>query len=233
MSAADAASFFRSVLESGSWEPFEGDDLPEQTHHGSGGYRDAARTTRTITLRPPKRSLLLTVGFLMILPLWISFAIRHGLDDWLAWLQVCVGVPPTLFGIVQLYRFLRPARIEVDSRRATTRGGETIGRDEVRFVDVARHTDATVRGVLPKRWVGLFLGGYKENVWVLYAQRSDGSVVILGDHLDEKVARAAALRLEQALELGERAQVEARVEELVEDETTTSADERTEHSETL
>ena len=223
-SPTDIPSFFRRVVERGSWEPFEGEDLPEQKRH-EGGYRDAARAIRTITLRPPKRSLLLTIGFLMILPWWISIAVRDGLDDWFAWLQVCVAIPPTLFGAVQLFRFLRPERIDVESGRASTRG-DTLHRDEVRFVDVARHTEATARAVLPKpgRYVGVLLDHYKDNMWIVYARKTDGTVVLLADHLNEKVARAAAFRLERALELT-GAQTRARVDSLAtSDEETVDVD---------
>lgn len=219
VSAAFVELFFKRVLQSRAWEPFEGQELPEETRQESAGYREAARSIRTITLRPPIRSLLLTVGFISIFPAWLLFMVEYGrLGDWFAWVQLSLVLPPLLFGVLRLFRFIRPDRIEVQSERANSKRGDLVRsalhRDEVAFVGVAQHSDAVVLSALSTRdrRLGFLLGSYRDNAWTVFVQRLDGTVIILGDHLHEKTARAAALRLEQALELEKRARVQARVE---------------------
>lgn len=230
VSAAFVELFFKRVLRSGAWEPFEGDKLPSKTREERAGYRDAARAVRTVTLRPLRRTLLITLGMIAILPAWLYFMHHAGrMGEWFAWIQAAIfGIPAFVLGAVRLFRFARPNQIEVHSERATVkRRGEVhaeIHRDEIRFVGVARHTDAEVRSALPRRQrrLGLVMGSYENDNWVMYAERTDGSVLILADHLRRQTARAAASQLEQALELEKRAQVQARVEHEAADE---SADE--------
>lgn len=220
VSAPFVELFFKRVLRSGAWEPFQGEELPEETRRESAGYREAARSIRTITLRPPYRSLLLTFGFMAILPAWLLFLFQHDrLGDWFAWVQLMLVLPPLFFGALRFFRFVRPDRIEIESERASSKRGDTVRaalhRDEVAFIGVARQSDAVVRSAMSKRdrQLGVLLGSYENNAWTVFAQRMDGTVVILGDHLRQETARATALRLEQALELEKRARVQARVEE--------------------
>lgn len=224
-SSSLASKVTERLLREQLWEPFDGESrLTRETRRVRAGYRDAARTIRAVTLHPTKRSLVLSLVLIAILPVWIGYLFAPGGGAvWARVMQALIfGLPPFVAGALRLARFLRPDRIQIEHERARAMRGRTllaeIQRDAIAFIGVAQMGHETIHEAskrLPRSRLAWLTAHYQSGSWAVYAKLADDSVVVLADHLDVTTARATALLLEDELELlvlVREERVQARVE---------------------
>ena len=227
--SAELAKAFRAEARREElWTPWDvgATRLELRTERLQLGYRGAARTIRTLTLRSTWKTLLFSLILVSALPFALALIVLRPADSLgqnLARLvsPAIIAVPAFLAGVPGLLRSIIPDRIELRHDRVSRiRFGKVVAscaRDEIAYVEVATMFSLRAHAIADEpmwRRVGklFFLRDHRISCAV-FAMLRDGTRVMLADYLDPKLARATAARLEQELELLQAPQITARVAE--------------------
>lgn len=159
----------------------------------SGTYRDAAQTTRTLTIRPSlgralkhtlKGTFSATFAYVV---LWLIMKDTFWLP--LAAATIVLGFLPFA------YRAVFPDRVEIDAReiRLGRKSRKKLDRTRVAYFDIGDPRSKHIK--LSNRLRNLFPG--EAEAYVVYAMTVDGETLLLSEAVDLETARASVRLLEK------------------------------------
>ena len=177
--------------------------LLSSIRESGGGYRDARKVSRKLTLHQRRGALILPLLLILFFGGSIVYDLATG-DGWSLASRAFFFFPPIFLSFRFLWRYAHPQHLEIDDHRVVGFDGEgqpiEIARDDIAYVDSLPSGDRAVSKRLGQHAL-LTPFHYLDWSHCLFVRLHDGRTIVIAQGLEGPTARAACALLEDHLGL--------------------------------